>query len=366
MAKSSGEVTIYGAGMSGLIAAINLAREGYSVTVHDREPGYGGSRLYNPSTHVTPLDPVRTSEYIGVDITPVFHQVRACPSYFHDRKVMLPVYETYAVERGARPTSLDTLLFEECGKLPVKFEFNSPLGKEDLADLPPNTILACGLSPGAYEMLDMPYLRWYGFISRGRISLGSYAWLWWNECNTEYGYFSTVNDYYFNLLFGINPVTRGCLEKYKRFMVRNEGIEHRDWDYVTGAVPIGSPDNPRLFWNGSVNGAILCGTLSGAMDPMMWFGISGALVTGKVAALAVTDPGRAAADFERFTRRYRLAYAIKNRLWYPWIRPNIPSGMERLTRAIGTRNVERLARLTTMDNAPVPFAIPGFSHLSCG
>jgi hypothetical protein len=43
--------------MSGRIAAINLAREGCAVTVHDREPGYGGSKLYNPSTHVTPLHP---------------------------------------------------------------------------------------------------------------------------------------------------------------------------------------------------------------------------------------------------------------------------------------------------------------------
>jgi len=68
------EATIYGAGMSGLIAAANLARDGYGVTVHDSEPGYGGSRLYNPSTHVTPLDPVRTSEYIGIDITPVWNK----------------------------------------------------------------------------------------------------------------------------------------------------------------------------------------------------------------------------------------------------------------------------------------------------
>jgi len=51
------EVTIYGAGMSGRIAAINLAREGCAVKVHDREPGYDSSKLYNPSTHLTPLHP---------------------------------------------------------------------------------------------------------------------------------------------------------------------------------------------------------------------------------------------------------------------------------------------------------------------
>ena len=40
-----------------LIAALTLAREGCAITVHDREPGYGGSSLYNPSTHVTPSTP---------------------------------------------------------------------------------------------------------------------------------------------------------------------------------------------------------------------------------------------------------------------------------------------------------------------
>jgi monoamine oxidase len=114
MGAESGSVTIFGAGMSGLIAAVNLAREGYSVTVHDREPGYGGSQLYNPSTHVTPIDTALTSEYIGIDITPAFHEVLACPAYFHDTKVMLPSELAFAVERGNRPTSLDTLLFNEC------------------------------------------------------------------------------------------------------------------------------------------------------------------------------------------------------------------------------------------------------------
>ncbi len=54
--------------MSGLIAAINLARDGYEVVVHDREKGYGGDSGYNPSTHTTPIDVERTSEYVGIDL----------------------------------------------------------------------------------------------------------------------------------------------------------------------------------------------------------------------------------------------------------------------------------------------------------
>ena len=357
---SGDEVTIYGAGMSGLIAAANLARDGYAVTVFDRESGYGGSQLYNPSSHVTPLDPDRTSEYIGIDITPAFHQVRECPAYFHDTRISLPVFGVYAVERGSRPTSLDTLLFEECKTLGVSFEWNTPLKREDLRSLPSNCIIACGLTPSAYEMLNIPYLRWYGWISRGDIALSSYAWLWWDECISEYGYFSSVNDYYFNLLFSIREVRRSCLDKYKKFMVRSEGIEHNDWEYVSGAVPLARPDNPRLFWNE----AVLCGTISGAMDPMLWFGISGALVSGKVAAIAINDRERALDDFKRFTARFREAWLVKNTIWYKLIRPNV-KWMERAIKLLGTKRVERLGKLTEKGRVPLRLAIPGFSHLSC-
>jgi hypothetical protein len=356
------EVTIYGAGMSGLVAAINLAREGYDVTVHERENSYGGSKLYNPSTHVTPLDPAATSQYIGVDISSAFHPVLECPSYFHDLKVDFPVGEVFAVERGDRPTSLDTLLYKECEGLPIKFEFGSPLKKEDIGNFPPDTIIACGLTPSVYTMMDIPYLKWYGWISRGEIALTSYAWLWWDECITEYGYLSAVNNYYFNLLFSIREVSRECLEKYKHFMVRNEGIEHPEesWEYVNGAVPLASPDNPRLYHKG----AVMCGTMTGAMDPFMWFGISGALVTGKVAALAISDPARAEKDFAGFLKRYKAMYAFKNKLWYPMIRPKV-SIMEKMIRTMGVENVNKAGRMTETGKFPVKMAVPGFSHMSC-
>ncbi|MBU4490223.1 MAG: NAD(P)-binding protein [Actinobacteria bacterium] len=357
---NSKEVTIFGAGMSGLIAAINLSRDEYAVTVREKESGYGGCPLYNPSTHVTPLDVERTSEYIGIDISSAFHPVISCPAYFHETKVQLPVTGVYAVERGNRPTSLDTLLYNQCLKLGVDFEFESPLTGEELNSLPLNSIIACGLTPSVYDMLDIPYIRWYGWLSRGEIGIGSYAWLWWDECISEYGYLSAVNGYYFDLLFSIRDVGRDCLEKYKSFMVRNEGIEHDNWEYVSGAVPIASPDNPRLFWGD----AVLCGTISGAQDPMLWFGISGALVTGKVAALAITDRERAVEDFSRFTRRFSKSYYVKNKVWYPLIRPNVKM-MERAINTMGIERFEKLGELAGEGRIPLKFSIPGFSQLGC-
>ena len=84
------EVLIYGAGMSGLIAACNLAREGYDVTVRDREESWGGSKVFNPSTHTTPLDLAATSRYIGIDIAPAFVPVKINNLYFGDFKFPIP------------------------------------------------------------------------------------------------------------------------------------------------------------------------------------------------------------------------------------------------------------------------------------
>lgn len=358
---SSKQVLIYGAGMSGLVCAINLAREGHAVVVREREKEYGGDPLYNPSTHTTPIDVKKTSEYIGIDVSSVFYPVVACPFYFHDTKAYAPPSGLYTVERGNRPTSLDTLLYDIALKEGVIFEFGSSLKKDDIGLLPPDTIIACGLTPGAYEMLNIPYVRWYGYISRGEIGFSNYSWIWWDEGISEYGYLSSANNYYFNLLFSNRPVTEITHQKYCDFMRRNEGVEHDNWQYVTGAVPTASPTNPCLIRDN----LIYCGTISGAMDPFGWFGILGALVTGKVAALAVTDRQKALMEFERFNKYFKLAYYFKNKLWYPFIRPRV-NMMEKALHLVGERNLERFAAKYVHAEAKIPFSIPGFAHLgSC-
>ena len=355
------EVTVYGAGMSGLIAAYDLARRGSGVTVHDRERGFGGSSIFNPSLHVTPLDVERTSGYLDIDLNEVFHPLSACPSYFEDLKVMFPVQGVYAVERGNRPSSLDALLYRLCREAGVEFAWGSALDRKVLDSLPPRTIIACGLNPPAYELLGVPHLRWEAWMSRGERRMQAYAWLWWDRCINEYGYFTAANGIFFDMLFSVGRgVGRDCLKRYEDFMFRREGIEHHDWDYVVGATPIASPRNPRLFQGR----AVLCGTISGAIDPMLGFGISGALVTGKVAALAVFDPEGAEREFRRFNRYFRHAWWFKNRVWWSLVRPHV--GM--LRKAIGMAGVERVERLGRMAAAgriPLRSAVPGFSFMSC-
>ncbi len=353
-----GKVVIYGAGMSGLVAAIDLSRHGYRVAVHDREEGFGGGRKYNPSTHTTSIDVERTSEFIGLDLSPVFHPLVSCPFYFHETVLHPPleVLDLHTVERGNRPTSLDSLLFTEATRLGVEFRFGSPLRREDLPKLPDNTIIACGLTPSVYEMLDLPYLRWYGWTSRGEAGFSNRSWIWLDESITEYGYLSSCNNFYFDFLFSTRHIDENTLSRYRGFILRHQGVEHHDWDYISGAVPLASPQNPRLFHHG----LILCGTISGAMDPFFWFGILGALVTGKVAAMAVYDRSKAAEEFSRFNRNFARALLFKNKVWYR-IRPHV-NWLEWNIRLIGPERVRKMAKLY-YSHFHAPFNLPGFARL---
>jgi flavin-dependent dehydrogenase len=167
-----------------------------------------------------------------------------------------------------------------------------------------------------------------------------------------------VNNYYYNLLFSLSPVTKDALAKYQDFMKRRQGVEHQDWYYINGAVPVADSSNPQLFRKG----LIFCGTIAGFMDPFAWFGITGALISGKIAAMAVSEPNKAQAEFVRFSKYYTRALYFKNYLWYPLLRPNVGM-LEKAINLIGPQRVSKLLASFIYEERHTPFAIPGYAHL---
>ncbi len=362
LGSSKEDVLIYGAGLSGMVAAVNLAKEGFRVTIREKEDSFGGSKMYNPSVHTTPLDPALTSEYIGIDISPAFKPASSIALYIHDFRMQIPGHMTFHVERSSREQSIDYLLYEECLKVGINFEFSRPLKPEDIHSLPPRTIIACGLNKSVYEYLGIPFAKWTAWMARGKYSdpeRENYAWIWLDESITEYGYISFCNGIYYNLLFTAEEeVTDEALSRYRDFMKRVEGFEEENWTYINGVVPAASGEMPSL----ERNGLIMCGTISGCIDPLFGFGISGALVSGKVAALAVTDTELAREEFGRFTRNFAKVYVFKQDVWYP-LRKQVEL-IEGIARILGP---ERMLALLVdgIRHGRKNSAIPGFSPVSC-
>ena len=109
------EVVVVGAGLSGLVAAINCAQQGHQVRVLEARERVGGSPDHHPGVDTTPMKPGPLGRFLGTDLGPP--SVTPTPvmrAYVFGRR-----YETdgagqhlQAVERGARSTSLENRCME--------------------------------------------------------------------------------------------------------------------------------------------------------------------------------------------------------------------------------------------------------------
>jgi flavin-dependent dehydrogenase len=81
-------------------------------------------------------------------------------------------------------------------------------------------------------------------------------------------------------------------------------MEFKTWHAEQGIFASRYPNQPTLL----VGDKILAGTLAGAQDPGTYFGCHGAMVSGKIAAIALEDKATAQEMFDYCNRSY-------NRMW---------------------------------------------------
>ncbi len=306
------EVTIVGAGLSGLVAAINLARRGHQVTVLERESRIGGSPLYHPSGQGSPLFLRELTDYIGVDISPAVEPIREMREVPGGK--VLPIdpslIKSYFFERGPRSTSVDSYLYGIALEEGVRVEFNRPvLSQEEMAQLPPNTIVATGLHFEGFNSLGIPYLTSHHFTYKGTCDPDlNFVNMYHDSFTTDYGYSCAFRGIrYVHLFNRRRPISREDLERFSARVREVEGMEVPSWNSFTFPVPAATPRNPVLFHGEK----ILAGTLAGAMDPANFFGLHGALVTGKIAALAIEDKYQAWVEFRKCTRLFAKAFLAR-------------------------------------------------------
>ncbi|MCD6571361.1 MAG: NAD(P)-binding protein [Deltaproteobacteria bacterium] len=306
------EVFIYGAGLAGMVAAINLARQGFKITIYDREESIGGAKNLHPSIHTTPLQPKETWDYIGIDLSESFYPTDTYPSFWYNAKRMtLPPYVNntvaYNVERGPRNSSIDVKLYEIALNEGVKFSFNKNLTPDELKSAPPGSIIATGLYKEVYDLVGVRYSSTYGYLAsipweqgevNGAIHMGRFS--------VDYGYTAALNGLMFVLLFSRTPLEDRDLGKFKKILKDARGLEFPNWHTFNGHFP----RETRLSWEDK----ILAGTLSGMIEPFWGYGIVGALISGKVASLVHTDRKKAEEDFFKFTAGFQRKLARKEKM----------------------------------------------------
>jgi flavin-dependent dehydrogenase len=307
--KRTGEITIFGAGIAGLVAAINLANAGFEVEIREKRDRVGGAPDWHPSVHQQCFDVYKTSQYIGIDLSACFHPVKRHNIFFYDKIKSLEMPEqSYICEKGPQPSSIDQILYLQAEKAGVKFIFGEPFTIGDVCDSKRKEteyVVATGLERQPYLDLDIKHRVIQGYRASKPTGGDAYIDSYMGDySNHEFAYVASSGNIVFALLFSREGMREADLQDFCDYLQLNWGLAFDNWIYSKGCIPAET--------NLVKNGIVLAGTISGMIDPFYLNGISAALISGKIAALYFTDREKAYREFDVFTKNFSLKQFLQS------------------------------------------------------
>jgi len=208
--------------------------------------------------------------------------------------------------------------------------------------VPPRSIIAVGLEASSYRALGVPYEETHSWCAKGTVPhREATVTIYMGPYTTDYGFSCTMNGVALGFVFQRNrPLSEDDRRAFERKVAATETFRLKGWHPVEfGACPSRSVRTPRLFWEDK----ILAGSVGGSMDPLLNFGMLPALLSGKIAALAVRNPRKARREFLRLNAGYPpllMAHQLIQRMPDPgraWVSKRfvetfnrLPEGMQRM------------------------------------
>lgn len=288
--------------MSGLTAAINLAREGYKVNVYEKEQRIGGLEKCTPSVHMTPLDFNKMKEYIGIDVEPCFSKLKTFKAYIYSKIIHFNPKYLYITERGSNKKSLDYYLYKIAKDEGVNFEFYHPLTPDKIKSIPDNSIIATGTYSGLCKHIKLrhiPFIHFDGYTKTQKND--NYCLAYFDSYIGGYGYaYIAAKDKLVSgeVDFFLNQPYDKYLTNFKKKLKKTNNLEFGEWSSVLDYYP----EEFQLFKKIHGKTYILTGAVSGFHDPFFGFGVNSALISGKIAALTIISKKRGMNEFKYFTK----------------------------------------------------------------
>jgi flavin-dependent dehydrogenase len=310
---TSHDAQIYGAGLSGLVSAIHLTRKGYDVTIYEKEEKIGGSVHCHPSVHMTPMHLQQMEEYVGIKLHSCFSALDEFRGYIGPKKYVFSTKNLYVVERGPRPTSLDYFLYTIALDEGVAFKFSHPLTSEKLKGIPEYSIIATAGYSQMVKALRLPYITFKQFDTHLPTDFKNVTIAYFGDFTSDYGYISTNNGLLSAQLSG-QPFTLSSekLQRFTTLVKETEGIELDGWSSIVSYFP----KKARLFTSFAGKTLVLAGDVAGFLDPFFGFGVTGALMSGKIAAMGILSKQEALQEFRRCTSRLNKDLFVHTLYWH--------------------------------------------------
>jgi flavin-dependent dehydrogenase len=340
-------ITIAGSGPSGLTAAINLAKAGYTVEVCERNSDCGQrffgdlEGLENWSKKEDVLEELqRMNVAINFDCAPFFAVTVTNGATHHQFRFRTPLF--YAVKRGPAAESLDRGLKRQALHYGVVMKFNTtlPIERADIVATGPIAKELFAVDKGMIFQTTMKDIA-IGLINDDA-ALRGYAYL---MVTNGYGCLCTV-------LFNEFTAIHRCFEEAKRIFSSIVPLNIQNPKMVGGS---GGFSLKNLY---KVENRLYVGEAAGVQDFLWGFGIRDAIASGYLAARSIID-GK---DYPQLAQKYfgrKLKASLVNRfLWEKFIRRGYSFVMERVKNVeYGLGFLHRIHSFSLVQRVLYPFAL---------
>ncbi|PIS07693.1 hypothetical protein COT78_02335 [Candidatus Berkelbacteria bacterium CG10_big_fil_rev_8_21_14_0_10_43_13] len=297
-------IKVLGAGISGLTAAINLAKSGYNVEVFEKRADCG-QRFHGDMQGIENWtkknDVIQELKEMNIetnfDCTP-FSNVTVTNTKI-DEKFDFDRPLFYLVKRGDSQNSLDQGLKKQALSAGVKIYFNS-IFKPDEAD-----IVATGPNPARLTVADK------GIIFKTKMANTAIAIVNDEFAHKGYSYLLVVDGYacLCSCVFNETETLTDCFNKTKTYFVKKYNLE------ITNAKSVGGVGYFTInnVWQKEKSRYV--GEAAGLQDFLAGFGMRTAFRSGYLAAKSIIDNCNYSDLVEKEYRKYLKAGIVNRYLW---------------------------------------------------